>query len=870
MSGTTKTRWRRFGITLIACWTSVLALFFYAILHTQHVDAIDKALHMARDYYALNIEYRKWNADLGGVYAPAEKVTPNPHLLDPARDVLTQDGRKLTLINPAYMTRMVFESLNKSTNDPFVSRLVSLKPLNPSNSADDWERKALLQFERSEIREVNELVTQNGQPYLKFISAFVTKENCLKCHASQGYKTGDIRGGMSITIPLSGYLTGLDTSNNIVYLCFFILWISGSAAIAFSSDRRFRRDVALEKSEQKYRELVEHANSIILRWTSDGKIIFLNEFGLKFFGYSAEELIGQHVVGTIVPENESTGRDMKPLMEQILADPHSFEQNVNENILKNGERVWIAWTNKTVLDERGEVSEVLSIGTDITERKRSVEALRKSEEHYRAMIDAFDGFMYICSRDFRIEFMNRKLIERTGYDATGEYCFKALHDRDSTCPWCVNDQVFAGETVNWEVMSPKDNRLYQVANSPVNNGDGTISKQAMITDITDQRLLTEQLRHTQRLDSIGQLAGGIAHDFNNILTVISGYAYLLQEKALRNNTEDASLRHIISAVDRATALTKGLLAFSRKQQMYVQQCNLNNIVSDAGIFLSRLITADISLSTVLSETPLPVKVDTGAIEQIIINLVTNARDAMPNGGKLTITTGTRYLDELYVKNHTFARQGNYALITVSDTGAGMDKETCDKIFDPFFTTKEVGKGTGLGLAIAYGILKQHDGYINVYSELGIGTVFKVYLPLTEGTQSLDTTSMMEKTDLQGNETILVIEDDEEIRNLITTTLPEFGYSIITAVDGEDGIEKFRENSSKIQLVITDVIMPKKSGVEVCAAVKSLCPDMPVILISGYTSDFIADKGGMLKDMTLLLKPLQPMELLTKIRKTLAR
>ncbi len=332
---------------------------------------------------------------------------------------------------------------------------------------------------------------------------------------------------------------------------------------------------------------------------------------------------------------------------------------------------------------------------------------------------------------------------------------------------------------------------------------------AVALDITDRKKLENQLLHSQKLESVGTLAGGIAHDFNNILTTISGFARVLNKDNIDEKSRKRYINQILKASNNATNLAGSLLTFSRNQKINLQFANLNEIIKKQGTFLTRMIREDIEFRTILSEDDLNVMVDYGQIEQVLMNLVTNARDAMPEGGVLTIQTASATLDSETVKSLGYGTPGSYALVSVSDTGSGIENKTKEKIFEPFFTTKEVNRGTGLGLSIVYGIVKQHNGFINVNSSPGEGSTFMIYLPLTKHRAPDTSTHESEiSVPVGGTETILVAEDDEMVRDLIISVVEEFGYRAISAKDGEDAVNKFMENKDSIQLIISDVIMPK--------------------------------------------------------------
>lgn len=388
-------------------------------------------------------------------------------------------------------------------------------------------------------------------------------------------------------------------------------------------------------------------------------------------------------------------------------------------------------------------------------------------------------------------------------------------------------------------------------------------------DITERNQFEQQMHHAQKLEVIGTLASNVAHDFNNVLTAIMGYGHLLQMKMREDTQCRHNIEQILASAERAANLTQSLLTFSRKQVSNPKPVNLNEIIRKTEKFLSRVITENIELNVKIADANLTVMAESNQIEQVLINLCTNARDAMPDGGFLTIETTSIKLDTEFLKAHGCGKRENYALISVTDNGIGMDEVTKKKIFKPFFTTKKDGKGTGLGLSIADRIIKQHNGYINVYSELEKGTMFKIYLPLT-------TSKIEEKKSAEliapvgGTETILLAEDDIDVRGLTKAVLEEFGYTVISAVNGEDAINKFKESKDKIHILLLDIVMPKKSGKEVYKEIKKIEPATRVLFISGYPSNVIHGKEILDEGLDFISKPVPPQELLRKLREILAK
>ena len=383
----------------------------------------------------------------------------------------------------------------------------------------------------------------------------------------------------------------------------------------------------------------------------------------------------------------------------------------------------------------------------------------------------------------------------------------------------------------------------------------------------EQEKLHSQLLQAQKMEAVGHLAGGMAHDFNNILTAIIGYANMMKIKVPADEQLAFYASQILSAADRAARLTKSLLAFSRKQVIEPKPVDLNEIVQSVTKIAKRLIGEDIEFRTVLRDKSMNVLADSGQMEQVLLNLCTNARDAMPHGGQLIIETDLVEFDERSRKVNYLDRAGRYGVICVSDTGAGMDEGTRKQIFEPFFTTKEVGKGTGLGLSIVYGIVKQHNGTINVYSEPGKGTTFKIYLPAIE-IAGESPAARIEDRPAGGRETILLAEDENDVRALITIVLREAGYTVIESVDGEEAVQQFTEHAGSLSLFLSDVIMPKMNGKAAYEQIRAVKPGIKVIFMSGYTADIIQSKGITNDGIPFLPKPIFPDQLLRKVREVL--
>jgi len=543
----------------------------------------------------------------------------------------------------------------------------------------------------------------------------------------------------------------------------------------------------------------------------------------------------------------------------------------------NGSIHDITARGRLVCDDEGRPIRINGIIWDITERKRAEETLKAERQRLHNVLDAMPIMVCLLTPDYHVPFANRAFREKFG-ESHGRRCYEYCFGKKEPCDFCETYLVLkTGTPHRWEVKNPDGASVFDVYAFPFTDVDGSPMILEVDVDITERKRaeeeklkLKEQLLHSQKMEAVGTLAGGIAHDFNNILNVIMGYGSMVMDRIGDDQLSKDQMNEVLSAAERAANLTKRLLVFSRKQAVEVKPININELILGLQKMLVRIIRENIELDVDLTDRPVIVLADAGQIEQVLMNLAANARDAMPEGGSLTISTSLDEIDDEYVAAYGYGKPGRYARITVTDTGQGMDAETQKKIFEPFFTTKGVGEGTGLGLAISYGIIKQHNGYIKVYSEPGQGTLFKIYLPLREGGTAPDAKAEVAVAVKGGNETILVAEDDASLRKLTRIMLESFGYSVISAEDGEDSIIKFMENRERISLVLLDMIMPKKNGKEVSEAIRKVSPRIKILFASGYTMDIIKTKELTESDFDFIHKPFQQKDLLIKVREILDR
>lgn len=505
-------------------------------------------------------------------------------------------------------------------------------------------------------------------------------------------------------------------------------------------------------------------------------------------------------------------------------------------------------------------------------RRRTTQLVR-SRDLYRLLVEnAPEGVIVLVEN--KPVLVNSRAVRITGFfpeELTAKTLAEIVYPQDRGPVVEAHRKIVTGEAKNLELsfrITDKEGTTKWIISNAVHvDWDGIPGILSIFADISGQKKLEEQYLQAQKMEAIGQLAGGIAHDFNNILTAIIGYGNLLKLKAAGDTVLKRYADNILGCSDRAANLIKGLLAFSKKQVHDPKPTDLHDMIGGAEKMLRRIIGEDIEFSLIFSKTSLVVNADSGQFIQVLMNLATNARDAMPKGGKLTIRTQPVEIDDATMEMGGLTGSRNYALVTFEDTGVGMDESTVENIFDPTFTTKDAGKGSGLGLATVYGIIKQQKGVVTVHSNPGSGTTFNIYLPLVDSPLRADE-KIRPYPLLRGTETILLCEDEPDIRKFIREVLESNGYSVIEARDGEEAIEAFRYHREKISLVILDVIMPKKSGKDVHDMILEINPFIKTIFMSGYTSDILQKEGLTESTARCIFKPIEINNLLTEVRRTL--
>ena len=633
---------------------------------------------------------------------------------------------------------------------------------------------------------------------------------------------------------------------------------------------RIRKE--LVEREELFHLISENAADMIAIVDMDGNRIFNSLSYQKVLGYSPEEL--QH----------------SSAFEQIHPDDRERVKNAAEDARRTGigktleyrlrhkNGTWLALesTSSVILNANGDPEKLVIVNRNVTKRKRAEEALRRSEADFRSVVEHAPYAIYRASVTGRFLQVNPALQKMLGYELEEELLgrdlateiFRHTGEYQRLVELLSRTEEIKDMEMDWKRQDGTPITV-RCSGRRINDEHGVAAYfEVFAEDVTEKRVLERQLRTAQKMEAIGRLSGGIAHDFNNHLGVIIGYSRVLKRQLGENHPLTEHALEIEKAGQRAASLTKQLLAFSRQQVLTPAVLCLNTLVADMEKMLPPLLGEDIEVSLVGDPDLGNVKADQGQIEQVIMNLAVNARDAMPEGGKLKIETANAILDQAYTRNHPGSKAGNYVTLGVTDSGMGMDAGTLTHMFEPFFTTKERGKGTGLGLATVYGIVKQSNGYISVESSIGKGTSFQIYLPRYEGQPVAEAQTIDLPDNLRGSESILLAEDSEALRKLAQSNLESAGFRVLSARSGEEALEIAKRHPSTFDLLLTDVVMPGMNGRVLAEHLLPRQPGMKVLYMSGYTDSFIAGHGVLESGTYLLHKPFTEDVLIRKVREVL--
>ncbi len=635
------------------------------------------------------------------------------------------------------------------------------------------------------------------------------------------------------------------------------------------------REIIRQQAEEKTHQIVSQVHEAIITIGGDSLITSWNPGAEEVFGWKEEEVVGEKCIDIILPpQNQGL---INNALDQFLETgcESMFNRQMEMLAVDCNERMFSAELSISSAKSQDECFIIVMV-RDISERKDTEEALRLSEEKFSKAFSSSPVLMIISTiEEGRFIEVNETFINAFGYrrdEVIGQTSLELgiwadPHDRDAL----INQVKQNGAVYNYEVkLRVRSGEIINcLHSSELIEIEGMPCMLSVLLDLTDRQKLESQLLHAQKMEAVGHLAGGVAHDFNNFLTAIIGYGNILQMK--KQFKEDPSLRSIMDKMlltsEKAAGLVKSLLAFGRKQIVQLKPVDLNSVIGNIENLILRLISESMELHVTLYDKDLIVMADSGQMEQVLMNLATNARDAIRDKGALYIETGEVEIDMKFVEKHGYGEYGTYALISVTDTGSGMDEKTIEKIFEPFFTTKDMGKGTGLGMSMIFGIIKQHNGYINVESAPGKGTTIHILLPEIKTEKTSEKHEVLNEA-RGGTETILLAEDEQIVRDMTRDILESYGYRVIEAHDGFDAVKKFIENQDNVQMLLLDVIMPEMNGNEAYEEIIKLKPGIKTLFVSGYSEDILMRRGVNEEKVVIVYKPVTPYDLLTKVRHVL--
>ena len=634
----------------------------------------------------------------------------------------------------------------------------------------------------------------------------------------------------------------------------------------------------LGSAHQKLEFLIDNSVLAVIEWDSDFRVCRWSRGAEQIFGWSAEEVMGKHPSEwpIIYPDDVEA---VDGVIARLLNGTEQHNISFNRNCTKSGAILSCEWFNSVMLNDVGQMLSFLSLALDRTKQIEALAAMHESAERFDQLAKSIEQvFWFVELNPERVLYLSPSFETIWGRQREEVYAnpriwIDSIYPEDrqrvrTLLETWLQAPTETSYTTEFRVVRPDGTLrwIYDTGTAIYNDKGELYRVSGIARDITDSKIMEEQLLQAQKLESLGRLAGGVAHDFNNMLTAIQGFAELAEEDIPFESPAVSHLRNIRTASDRASNLTMQLLAFARKQVIALKVVELHKLITETLPIVRRLIGEHVEMTYLPASDTGNVKIDPGQFSQILLNLALNARDAMPQGGKLLIETSNVTLEDSYASTHSGVTPGDYVLLGVSDTGQGMSEETLKHIFEPFYTTKEVGHG--LGLASCYGIVQQLKGHIWVYSEMGQGTTFKIYLPRVEAPAATVLARPSTLSSSHGTETILLVEDEEMVRELAVQTLRRSGYHVLEAQNGLEAIEVAKAHLGHLHLLLTDVVMPQMNGTELAKALQTLRPGLKVVYVSGYTENTIVHQGILKPNITFLQKPYTPSRLAEKVRSVL--
>jgi len=853
----------------VVFWTAVCAAALLTFVRWDDLEDREILTAVGRTVSDMVLSLMTFDSDHGGIYVVAgEGVKIDKYFKKPGRDLVTTEGLKLTRYDPPFMTAQILSGIREEAE--LTIRVVGFKGLSPITSPTTFEKEFL-----REVREKGELLVRNvpseeGGGDAFFRSVEVTG-SCLSCHSSDGFSEGDPIGAFVVYFsPRFLRVVRLGEKEHALTVTAGV-WGVGLLLLIFGHvvlSRAFRRAYVRER---EFRILFEQSLSPVYVAGTDGRLEEANPAFLKLFGYDRDELKVLRDVD-LFAEPEVREEFVGSVLER--GEVRNFEARMKKS---DGSEMRCLISAARRIDSNGEVIGIQGVIRDETERLELIDKLRRFE----ACVTFSSEAIIITGREGDIQYVNPAFEKITGYVGE-EVVGRSLrvievNGKEKIQYTDLWNSMEAGEAWTGRVVNRrKDGKLFHadVAVAPILDEMGeVVGFVEVMRDVTRQVEMERQVAAAQRMESVGRLAGILAHDLNNYLGAVMGYCELIK-KGLedRGPADEKFFRYIGSVmrvVDRSRNLLQQVLAFSRRQPAEPRVIDLNEVLSSLCEMLEKLIGEKYSLDLFKEEELWRVKIDPSQMEQVITNLVLNARDAMPDGGVITIETANVVFDDSYLDDHPIVTEkGRYVMLSVTDTGVGIPDDIKEKIFEPFFTTKGE-KGTGLGLSTVYGIVKQNGGYIWVYSEVGKGTTFKIYLPATDEPLTRPREEKEEEVDVMGNgELILLIEDNPDIREATTALLSSVNYRVLPAPDGETALLNYADKLDEVSLLITDVVLPKMDGREVADLIRMKNPNIKVLFMSGYTENVIAHEGMIKEGYHFISKPFTAAALWRKVKEVL--
>lgn len=916
------------GFALGFFWIFTIGASLWWNLKNYETSMLELAATGARASFNKDLVYRRWAADHGGVYAPiTEDTPPNPHLKDiQDRDITTPSGKALTLVNPAYMTRQVFEIALRQ--DGVRGHLTSLTPIRPENFPDEWERQALEAFEKGES-EVQGLSNLDGVDYLRLMRPMLTEKTCLKCHAYQNYKVGDIRGGISVSVPMTRYYDIAEdytVSQVAVHLAILMLGLGGICFAFKTLGRQEKRSVltkrALEESDETARALLDAITESAFLVALDGTFLIMNDVTAARLGSTSEELLGKCAYD-FLPEEIVEFRKGK--VEQVVRTKQGNRYTDERGGVVLDQSIY------PLFDLSGEVDRVAIFAQDVTSRILAEETLKKDLELNRAIAEISQELLSESYEIGAVSDVTLKAvlsITDSGHGFVSSIDKKtnnnvALTYTDMFDPSCMvdsrrivssigDDGIYVGlgeqalnarkaTYVNFLPDQPDGLGLIQESPLPENFlavpvmiGDSLLGLIVLANSVHDysekdvaavqrvaevfalaihrqdyevQRMeMDQRLRQLQKNEAIGSLAGGIAHDFNNILTPIIGYTELLKEDIPKESPMWESIEQVLLAATRAKDLVKQILTFSRQHDQEIVHLRPHLIIKEVVKLIKSTIPSTIKVTESIHTDCRSIIADPTQIHQLTMNLLTNAYHAMEvDGGVLSISL--QNVDIAGAGNTLDLTPGSYVVLSVEDTGGGIDADLIDKIFDPYYSTKPLGKGSGLGLSVVYGIVKNYKGEIEVENRPGEGIKFNIYLPAVEEQPIIDP-GLIERFQLKGTEKILLVDDEIAVLKLESLLLERYGYHIETMDNSKEAFIEIKNNPDKYDLLITDMTMPGMTGDQLTQEIRKVNSKLSIIICTGFSATMTPERAKSIGANGMLMKPVGGIEMARMVKDVL--